>query len=107
MSSTYSICAENYNANSLTANFNNVPADLVEPCVEILNGGFRNVEVVDDETGEVVYQFYRGEDFFEPETTAGAAFDAVNELLERAEISADLMPTIQEMFEAMRANGLI
>ena len=107
MSSTYSIYAENYNTNSLTANFKNVPADLVEPCVEILNGGFRNVEVVDDETGEVAYQFYRGEDFFEPETTAGAAFDEVNELLERAENGTDLMFTAQEIFETMRAKGLI
>lgn len=107
MSSTYSICANNYTTNSLTANFKNVPAALVEPCVEILNGGFCNVEVVDEETGEVAYQFYRGGDFFEPETTTGAAFDEVNELLERVEISADLMPTIHEMVEAMRAKGLI
>lgn len=107
MSITYTIQAENFNANSLTANFKNVPSELVESCVEILNGGFRSVEVCNDETGEVVYQFYRGEEFFEPETTAGAAFDAVNELLERAEISANLMPTLQEIVQYIRDNNLL
>lgn len=65
MNHTYKVVARNCEAPNIeiTAEGNRFA---VAEYVELLQKGFRFVEVYDNETGEVVYTFYRSHEWFEP-----------------------------------------
>ena len=103
MSNTYTIYVETCDSNNVSATFRNVPIHKVEPCVAVLESAFRDVEVVDGETGEVVYRKYVGGDWFEAEATIGEVIDEINEYLAEPETTmvptwlGNILTTLQDM----------
>lgn len=100
MTMTYTISVETRDSNNVSATFRNVPDHKVEACVSVLESAFRDIEVVDEETGEVVYNKYVGADWFVAETTVGEVIDEINEYL--AEPETTLVPSwLGEMLMAL------
>lgn len=103
MSNTYTISVETRNTNNVSAIFRNVPIHKVEPCVAVLESAFRDVEVADEETGEVVYNKYVGGDWFEEEATVGEVLDEINDYLTEPETTmvptwvGDILNALQDM----------
>ena len=91
MSMTYTISVETRDSNNVSATFRNVPDYKVEACVSVLESAFRDIEVVDEETGEVIYNKYVGADWFVAETTVGEVIDEINKYL--AEPETTMVPT--------------
>jgi hypothetical protein len=83
----YSLYAETCEKNSIKIEFHDVTQEQVPSAVELLGKAFRDIEVIDEETGEVVYSSYVGGDFFNAEATCGEVLDAITELLNPAEKS--------------------
>jgi hypothetical protein len=103
MSNTYTISVETRNSNNVSATFRNVPNYKVEPCVSVLETAFRDIEVVDEETGEVVYSKYVGGDWFEAEASVGEVIDEINDYLAEPETTmvptwvGNILTTLQDM----------
>jgi hypothetical protein len=73
MKTTYTVTAKSFDYKNLTVSFSDLHLNGAMAVAEMLGCGFRNIEVVCDQTGEVVYNHYKSPDWFvhiESEMTA-------------------------------------
>ena len=59
-----------------------VPGHKAKPLSIILTKAFRNVEVTNNETGEVMFTNYVSGDWFEPELPISTVLDAIDSMLD-------------------------
>ena len=60
--------------------FKNIKSEHIEEAARIASAAFRQIEVTNEETGEVVFSLYIDCDWFNPTANYGEAIDAVNRL---------------------------
>lgn len=85
MTEKFTVTANNCHANSIKAEFTDVPKEKVEIVLHLLEKAFRQTEVINPETGEIAYSNYVGFDFFEQAESCGAMIDLVTEILKEEE----------------------
>lgn len=84
--SNFNISAQNLNGEfNIVIDLNNIPQEKIGEVVNVLSLGFREIEVINSETGEVALTHYVGYDFFEAEMTEGDAIEAAKSLLKKQE----------------------
>jgi hypothetical protein len=62
----FSVTANSCEAISVNVTFKDMDIHKAKMVAEILEKGFRDVEVVSQETGEVIYRHYVGSEYFKP-----------------------------------------
>ena len=58
--------------------FKNIKHEHIEEAARIASAAFRQVEVTNEETGEIVFSLYVDCDWFNPSRTYGKTIDAIN-----------------------------
>lgn len=101
----YSLYAETREKNSVKVEFHGVLKEQVPSVAALLGKAFRDIEVIDEETGEVVYSSYVGGDFFVAEATCGEVLDAITELLNPTEDSVlHKLEELKDYYETLMHN---
>ena len=76
---TYTVKVDSCEARpKIVTEFNEVPDNQLEQVVYIAKKAFRSVEVVDEETGEIVLTYYVGERLWEKAFNYGEAIDMIS-----------------------------
>jgi hypothetical protein len=75
---TYTVTAENRCNPYITYTIQNLTDKQARFAIKNLWTAFRSIEVVNEETGEVVYSHYEGDEFFQPSETVAEAIAKVN-----------------------------
>lgn len=65
MNTTYKVVAQNCDTPRYTVEVEG-NRFFAEACVHLLTKSFRQVDITDAETGEIVYSFYRSDEWFKP-----------------------------------------
>ena len=77
MKNTYTVTAKSCENPNITIEYRELCGECVDECVVELNTAFRSVEVICEQTGEVVYSRYVGADWFTPFASYGEVIDSV------------------------------
>ena len=77
---TYSVTAENRCNPYITYHIEGLTEKQARFAIKNLSTAFRSIEVVSEETGEVVFSHYEGSDFFQPCEIEAAAIAKINAL---------------------------
>lgn len=75
---TYTVIAENRCNPYITYTIQNLTEKQARFAIKNLWTAFRSIEVVNEETGEVVFSHYEGDEFFQPSETEAEAIAKVN-----------------------------
>ena len=75
---TYTVTAENRCNPYITYCIKNLTEKQARFAIKNLWTAFRSVEVVNEETGEVVFSHYEGDEFFQPSETEAEAIAKVS-----------------------------
>lgn len=75
---TYTVTAQNCCNPYITYCIKNLTKKAAYFATQNLCAAFRSIEVVNEETGEVVYSHYEGDEFFQPSATVVEAIARVN-----------------------------
>ena len=75
---TYTVTAENRCSPYITLTLDKLTKKAAYFATQNLCAAFRSIEVVNEETGEVVYSHYEGDEFFQPSETEAEAIAKVN-----------------------------
>lgn len=75
---TYTVTAENRCNPYITYTIQNLTEKQARFAIKNLWTAFRSIEVVNEETGEVVFSHYEGDEFFQPSETEVEAIAKVN-----------------------------
>ena len=78
MNNTYSVTAENRCNPYITYHLEGLTEKQARFAIKNLWTAFRSIEVINEETGEVVFSHYEGSDFFQPSETEAEAIAKVN-----------------------------
>lgn len=79
---TYTVTADTCcSAPKIIFSHEGIHGDLILTTVNCLRRAFRKVEVINEQTGEVVFDYYIGDEFFEPVSDATEAIDMVMDYL--------------------------
>ena len=77
----FTVTANNYSNPKITVSITDLNFHMALRIAAILEGSFREVEVVSDETGEVYSQCYKNEETFCRRLSEGAAIDTIRRIL--------------------------
>lgn len=77
---TYTLKLNNGGAPSIKATFENVKAENLSTMIFYGERAFREVEVVNEQTGEVEYSYYRSDNMFNQLYTYGEALDILTKM---------------------------
>lgn len=77
---TYTLKLNNCGAPSIKATFENVKAENLSTMIFYGERAFREVEVVNEQTGEVEYSYYRSDNMFNQLYTYGEALDILTKM---------------------------
>ena len=81
MKDTYTLAIDSCESRpQIDVRFKNIKREHIEEAARIASTVFRQVEVTNEETGEVIFSLYVDCDWFNPTTTYGEAIDAINRL---------------------------
>lgn len=75
---TYTVTAENRCNPYITYSIQNLTEKQARFAIKNLWTAFRSIEVVNEETGEVVFSHYEGDEFFQPSETEAEAIAKVS-----------------------------
>lgn len=78
MNNTYSVTAENRSNPYITYHIEGLTEKQARFAFKNLWTAFRSIEIINEETGEVVFSHYEGSDFFQPSETEAEAIAKVN-----------------------------
>lgn len=81
MKYTYTITAKSCENPNITIEYAKLCEECVTECISELELAFRSVEVLCEQTGEIVYSHYVGVDWFNPLPTYGEAIDEVCDIV--------------------------
>ena len=83
--SVYSVTLCNREANSIEMHLSNLTYEQASKIVFIASDVFRDIEVVNEETGEIALNSYANDEFFEKTTDYGNAIDRIMMIAEGVE----------------------
>lgn len=66
MKTTYTVTAKSLDHKNLSISFGDLSRFCATAVAEILGCGFRNIDIICDQTGEVAYNHYKSPDWFSP-----------------------------------------
>ena len=78
---TYTVTAENRQNPYITYCIKSLTKKQVQFAIKNLCAAFCSIEVVNEETGEVVYNHYEGDEFFQSSETEAKAMTKINTIL--------------------------
>lgn len=81
MKNTYTITAKSCENPNVVIEYEGLCDKCIDECVEELNTAFRSVEVICEQTGEVVYSRYVGADWFNAFASYGEVIDEVYDIV--------------------------
>lgn len=81
MKNTYTVTAKSCENPNITVEFKGLCSTCSIEVVSILECAFRSVEIICEETGEVVYTLYVGSEWFIPNAEYGKAIDEAGEII--------------------------
>jgi hypothetical protein len=81
MKNTYIVTAKSCENPNITIEYEGLCEECIEECIEELTTAFRSVEVICEQTGEVVYTHYVGADWFTPFASYGEVIDEVYDIV--------------------------
>ena len=83
--SVYSVTLCNHESNSIEMHLSNLTYEQASKIVYIGSDVFRDIEVVNEETGEIALNSYANDEFFEKTTDYGDAIDRIMMIAEGVE----------------------
>jgi hypothetical protein len=83
--STYSITLCNREANSIEMHLSNLNYEQAAKIAYVSADVFRDMEIINEETGEVAFNSYANDEFFEKKTDYGNAIDRIMMIAEGIE----------------------
>ena len=89
MKNTYTVTAKSCENPNITIEYEKLCGECIGECIEELETAFRSVEVVCEQTGEVVYTHYVGADWFNPFASYGEVIDTVYDIVSSCEEEED------------------
>ena len=89
MKNSYTVIAKSCENPNITIEYKGLCGECIDECVEELNTAFRSVEVICEQTGEVVYSRYVGADWFVPFGSHGEVIDEVYDIVSSCEEEED------------------
>lgn len=79
---TYTVTADNYcSTPKIVFSHSGIHGDHILTTANCLRKAFRKVEVINEQTGEIVFDYYVGDEFFEPVFGITEAIDMVMDYL--------------------------
>lgn len=79
MNDTYTLAVNSCESRpDIEARFKNIKREHIEEATRIAATAFRQIEVTNEETGEVIFSMYIDCDWFNPSRHYGTAIDAIN-----------------------------
>lgn len=66
MKTTYTVTAKSLDYKNLSVSFGDLPHLYATTVAKVLGYGFRQIDIVCDQTGEVAYNHYKSPDWFSP-----------------------------------------
>ena len=85
MKNTYTVTAKSCENPNVTIEYRELCEECIDECIEELNTAFRSVEVICEQTGEVVYSLYVGANWFTPFASYGEVIDEVYDIVSSCE----------------------
>ena len=80
MENRFTLTASNGMPNSVSITIPHIPKMLVRKAYGYAISAFRDVEIVNEDTGEVTHTFYRDIEWYTPDCSVGDMVDALNTL---------------------------
>lgn len=80
MTNKFTLTAHNYMPNAVTITIPDIPKPLVNRAYGYAIQAFRDVKIVNNNTGEITHSFYRDIEWFVPERSVGNVVDLLNAL---------------------------
>lgn len=80
MENRFTLTAKNGMPNSVSITIPHIPKPLVRKAYDYAKDAFRDVEIVNEDTGEVTHVFYEDDEWYTAERSIGDSIDLLNNL---------------------------